>query len=176
MKGFAHSLAILSSIIFLISSCTKESEKQKSHVIIEKPEVGFRAPAFTILSLDGKKISLSDITSDVIVLNFWFTMCPPCIDEMPHLKALQEKFDPKKVRVILLAADLQRNVERFIAGSYKAPLVALDVNGVAQKYKVEKFPETFILDKKRIIIEKYSGYQEWNAPRFAHYFQALLVQ
>ncbi len=168
--------SILFFLTILIFSCTKEIDKPQSRNRIEKPEVGFFAPDFSMLSLDGKKISLSDITSDIIVLNFWFTGCPPCIEELPHLKALQENNNPEKLRVILLAADSQKNVERFINNLYRAPLVALDIDDAAKKYHVEKFPETFILNKKRIIIDKYEGYQAWSSPQLNKYFQSLFAQ
>ena len=128
---------ILYFLLSFILSCTQENAKPKVNSRIDKPEVGFYAPHFSMISLDGKKISLSDISSDIIVLNFWFTGCPPCIEELPHLKALQEKNNPEKLRVILLAVDSQKNVEQFISDAYKIPLVALDTLDVAKKYSVQ---------------------------------------
>jgi thiol-disulfide isomerase/thioredoxin len=127
-----------------------------------------------MLSLDDRKISLSDISADIIVINFWLSSCEPCIAELPYLKALQEAYDTKKLRVVLLAVDSKKNVMRFIHETNTLPLVALDAYGTAEAYSVEKFPETFVLNKKRIIVDKYEGYQEWSSTRFTAYFKTLI--
>jgi thiol-disulfide isomerase/thioredoxin len=49
------------------------------------------APAFTLTSLDGKEVSLSDFGGEWVIVNFWATWCPPCVSEMPYLQTLADR-------------------------------------------------------------------------------------
>jgi len=55
------------------------------------------APAFNVTSLDGKKFELASLRGKVVVLNFWFTGCPPCLSEIPKLNRLVDEFKEKDV-------------------------------------------------------------------------------
>src|SRR5512139_364390 len=64
------------------------------------PQVGFSAPDFTLDSLSGDPITLTDWRGTVVVLNFWASWCPPCRAEMPALNAVYEKFRDQGLMVL----------------------------------------------------------------------------
>ena len=74
---------------------------QKNHEII-KQLLGCSAPDFETTAIDGDKIALHNLRGKVVVLNFWFTTCPPCIVELPGLNKLVDEFG-KSDSVVFLA-------------------------------------------------------------------------
>lgn len=71
----------------------------------EASPAGSTAKDFSF-TLDGKPAQLSDYRGKVVVLNFWATWCPPCVDETPSLVALQRYLSPKGGTVLGISADV----------------------------------------------------------------------
>jgi peroxiredoxin len=70
--------------------------------------VGQEAPAFTLTSLDGKKVTSSDIKGKVVLLDFWEVWCGPCILAMPEVENLFAKYKGKGFQVLGLVNDLKQ--------------------------------------------------------------------
>ena len=68
------------------------------------PHIGTAAPGFTVQDSD-RKVSLDELRGKVVVLNFWATWCPPCIEEMPSLVQMQQKMKGKGVEVLAISVD-----------------------------------------------------------------------
>ncbi|UZN00134.1 TlpA family protein disulfide reductase [Lysinibacillus sp. MHQ-1] len=51
---------------------------------------------FSLTSLDGKNVKLSDLRGKKVVLNFWATWCPPCKAEMPHMQSFYDEYGKEK--------------------------------------------------------------------------------
>ena len=121
-------------IIFLLLGCEKASK--------DIP------PDFTLESLTGEKITLSDFTGHVVVLNFWATWCPPCRAEIPDFQAAWDKY--KDNGVVFLGVSIDQNksdVESYIKDSGVTYTILLDLtNQVAGLYGISAIPTTFILD------------------------------
>jgi peroxiredoxin len=75
---------------------------------------GSIAPNFKATSVDGQKIELSKLKGQVVFLNFWFTRCQPCIQEMPALNKLVKYYSGKKVRFISFAPEESSAVLKFL--------------------------------------------------------------
>jgi len=75
--------------------------------------VGATAPNFTATSIDGKVIELSKLKGKVVVLNFWFTRCQPCIAEMPDLNNLVDYYSSKDVAFISFAPEDTPSLKEF---------------------------------------------------------------
>lgn len=74
---------------------------------------GSIAPDFNVTSVKGENIQLSKLKGQVVVLNFWFTRCGPCIEEMPALNQLVKFYSGKKVKFISFAPEDSLSLEKF---------------------------------------------------------------
>lgn len=124
------------------------------------PEVGRRAPDFTLESLEGEPVSLSSFQGRPVVINFWASWCPPCREEMPHLQAAVEA-DPELVVLAVDATHTERRAEDVVAFVEHHGLtfpVALDPDGaVNELYLVRALPTSYFVDRSGIIRARYLG-------------------
>lgn len=75
--------------------------------------VGKSLPEFTGLTANGKRFSSNELKDQIVVINFWFEKCPPCIAEMPELSALQKRYPNKNIRFIGITPDSPKSARRF---------------------------------------------------------------
>lgn len=106
MKNFAMTplLVTLSVTIFLVGCGRKPAEED---IRIQPAESSKDAPNFTLITVDGKTISLSDYKGYVIILDFWATWCGPCVDEIPGLVRIMDDYKGMPVIVIGVSIDQQ---------------------------------------------------------------------
>ncbi len=128
---------------------------------IPAPQKGFLAPDFTLETLEGESVTLSDLRGKVVLLNFWATWCPPCRAEMP---AFQQAYaDYKDEDFVILAVnattqDSPEEVAKFIDEyGLRFPIV-LDKTGETNRlYQVQSLPTSFFVDKEGVIQEVVVG-------------------
>jgi len=108
------------------------------------------AKDFQLDALDGRKIKLSDLKGKVVILNFWSTSCGPCIEEMPHLVKLYEKFRDRGVEILAISTDAEIYRHRVppFAKKYGLNYPVLYDDGVEKAYRVIGLPTTFFIDKQ----------------------------
>lgn len=120
---------------------------------------GQTAPDFTLTSLNGEPVSLSDYAGQVILVNLWATWCPPCKAEMPAINAFYEEY--KGDGFVVLAVNSQEDVaivQQFITEQGFSFPVVLDSRGeVMNQYQVRGLPTTFIIDRSGEIQYMHSG-------------------
>jgi peroxiredoxin len=123
--------------------------------------LGKDAPSFTLVDLDGKKVSLADYKGHAVVLNFWATYCGPCKLEMPWFQDLQNKYKDKGLVVLGLDQDDGMAVKEVAAASKRVgvtyPILMPD-DKVSKSYQLSDYiPETFYVDKSGKIVEQTIG-------------------
>ena len=122
--------------------------------VAETNVVGIRrgniAPDFSLETLEGEVLSLSEFKGKKVFLNFWATWCPPCRAEMPDIQKFSENED-----VVVLAINLTHTedslltVDNFIQDRGFTFPVLLDKNGeVAEQYRVQAYPTSYMIDAK----------------------------
>ena len=135
--------------------------------------VGKLAPDFTVQDSD-RTVSLHELHGKVIVLNFWATWCPPCVQEMPSLVAMQSQL---KDRVSVLAVSVDQNPETYHRFLRLYGVNLLTVRDPEQKsntlYGTKMFPETYIIDTRGIIRRKFIEPVDWTRPEILQYLQQL---
>jgi thiol-disulfide isomerase/thioredoxin len=115
--------------------------------------IGCKAPAFDITTITGKKISLSEIKDKVVILNFWFTSCGPCIREFKALNKLVDEFSSQDVEFISFALDEKSKLDTFlIKHQFKYEVVG-EAKQIAELYQVETFPFSIVLDKNHSVVK-----------------------
>ena len=114
----------------------------------ESDLLGKAAPDFQLTTLQGESVSLADLKGQVVVLDFWASWCPPCIESLPHLGKLHaEKREGVKVFAVNLRED-KAKVEAFMKSKSVDVPVLLDSDGrVAEKYNVVSIPQTVVIGK-----------------------------
>ncbi len=121
--------------------------------------VGKPAPEFTLASMDGGTISLSDLKGKPTWLNVWATWCAPCRAEMPDLQQVHESGGKDQYNLVAMnLGEDAATVERFLKElGYTLP-VALDETGeVTLRYRVMGLPTHFFIDGNGILVETYVG-------------------
>jgi cytochrome c biogenesis protein CcmG, thiol:disulfide interchange protein DsbE len=138
------------------------------------PRIGTPAPDFTVQDSD-RKVSLDEFRGKVVVLNFWATWCPPCIEEMPSLVAMQQRLKAKGVEVFAVSVDADQ-------GAYQSFLKAHNINLLTVRdpdqksnnlYGTFKFPETYIIDRQGVLRRKFIGAVDWGTPEVLDYLAKL---
>ena len=140
------------------------------------PTVGQPVPEVTLPDLEGKTVSLADFRGEVVLLNFWATWCPPCVDEMPSLQKLQKALGEKGLNILAISVDENReDIERF-RDEFQLDLPILLDSGakVAHSFATFKFPETYIVGRDGTLVGKVIGPKDWIAPLVIHDFVELL--
>ena len=72
---------------------------------IKAPKIGELAPAFSLQNAAGKPVTVADYRGKILVLNFWASWCGPCVEELPSLNKLAERYRGKDVHILGVSVD-----------------------------------------------------------------------
>jgi peroxiredoxin len=138
------------------------------------PRIGTAAPDFTVRDA-ARTVSLSQFKGQVVVLNFWATWCPPCIEEMPSLVQMQQRMKAKGVTVLAVSVDADdANYRRFLKDHGVNLLSVRDADQKSNNlYGTFKFPETYIIDRNGVMRRKFIGAVDWTEPDVIDYLGKL---
>ena len=118
------------------------------------------APDFTLQSIDGKTVRLSDFRGKAVVLNFWATWCGPCKIEMPWFVDLQKQYGPAGVQFLGVAMDdaSTKDIAEFAQSMKVNYPILIGKEAVGDAYGgVQFLPETFYVDRNGKIVDKAFG-------------------
>ena len=126
------------------------------------------APNFTLKSLAGKNIKLSELTGNVVLVNFWASWCGPCRQEMPLLNAIHNKYKPLGFTV--LGVNVEERVDNARSFIHERPVdfpILLDSNNqISQLYNVLAMPTTVVIDRDGNIRFIHQGYQAGDEAKY----------
>jgi cytochrome c biogenesis protein CcmG/thiol:disulfide interchange protein DsbE len=156
-------LLVLAALILVLGSC-RSSEPAK---------IGTTAPDFTVN--DGQKtVKLSQFRGKPVLLNFWATWCPPCVQEVPGLVSLQQQVGDK---VTILAVSMDVDADAYTAFTTKKMPGLLTVRDPDHKssslFGTYAYPESFLIDKDGKIQRKFIGAEDWTSPEMIEYFKKM---
>jgi cytochrome c biogenesis protein CcmG, thiol:disulfide interchange protein DsbE len=148
------------------------SYRQGEASIAGKPALDFP------VTLAGKSEHLSDLKGKVVVLNFWATWCPPCVEETPALNRLEKYIDSRGGMVLGVSVDEDGAAyEKFLKDqSVVFPTYRDASKKSAADYGTSIYPETYIIDRHGKIARKFIGQQQWDSAEMLAYFDAVLGQ
>jgi cytochrome c biogenesis protein CcmG, thiol:disulfide interchange protein DsbE len=153
------------AILLALSSCYSGTRP---------PRIGSPAPDFTVQDSD-RTVTLSQLKGQVVVLNFWATWCPPCIEEMPSLVQMQQRLKAKGVTVLAVSVDVDENAYREFLKEHGVNL--LTVRDADQKapslYGSSKWPETYVIDRNGVMRRKFIGAVDWTEPEVIDFLGKL---
>jgi thiol-disulfide isomerase/thioredoxin len=124
---------------------------------------GKSAPAFTLVTLDGKKVSLSDYKGHPVLVNFWATWCAPCKVEMPWFEEFNKQYAAQGLVILGLADDVDAGKDKIAKVAQKTgvtyPILLTD--GKVQKAYapsgMDYLPMSFYVDRNGVIVEETAG-------------------
>lgn len=149
--------------LFLLIACGKEEKKSspqnQSNQIQQAPvkqvAIGAEAPDFTLQSMDGKEVKLSDFKGKKVYLKFWASWCGPCKKSMPELMELaaKENRDFEILSVIAPGIQGEKTIDKFPKWfeeqGYKDIPVLYDTKGaVFQDYQIRSIPTEYLIDSQ----------------------------
>ena len=140
-------------------------------------QLGLPAPNFTFPELNGQKVSLFDHRGKVVLVNIWATWCPPCRQEMPSMQKLYERFKGKNFEILAVSID---STGREAVGPFMRkmnltfPALLDPGENIRPLYGITGVPESFIIDKEGILVEKIIGPMDWATSEVFRFFQDLI--
>jgi peroxiredoxin len=110
---------------------------------------------FTLKDLNGKKVTLSELRGKIVLVNFWATWCPPCIQEMPDLDIIYTHFQSQGLVILSITNDDMFKVHDFINNMGYHPPVLLDFGGKVHKaFHVDGIPRNFVFNREGKLVDE----------------------
>ncbi|MBU1309779.1 MAG: TlpA family protein disulfide reductase [Gammaproteobacteria bacterium] len=134
------------------------------------------APDFTLKALDGSNLRLAEQKGDIMLINFWASWCGPCIQEMPALDKLAQKYQPLGVQVWGVNVESDSSAAKnYLSKVQVAFPILFDLdNSVSKAYQVDAMPTTVILDKDGKVRAVHRGYQPGYEKKYENDIKQLL--
>jgi peroxiredoxin len=126
----------------------KASSEEK---IIQATLLNQKAPEFILNDINGKRYDLNQFKGKVVVLNFWFIGCAPCMAEMPELNLIRTNAEFSNVVFLSIGLDNAVAIKHFFTSTKFLYTPLTDGRSVHQAYKVGSCPTSMVIDKKGII-------------------------
>lgn len=117
------------------------------------------APPFSLTLLTGAKLDLDDLKGKVVMVDFWSSWCPPCVQEASILASTYLEYADRRVEFVGVAIwDEEMEVTRFVERFGATYPNGVDARGgVAIGYGVRGIPEKFFIDGQGRIVRKFVG-------------------
>ena len=134
-------------------------ENFSSDISVVPSVVSFPAPEITLNDLKGGKVSISDYSQNIVMINNWATWCPPCKAEMPTLsKYFKEHRDQGFILVGIEAGDPTRDVEKFVKDYGLTFPILLDPNNKSLiAFHNDNLPSSYVIDRNGNVILAWTG-------------------
>jgi peroxiredoxin len=144
----------------------------EAHVVKE----GDMAPDFRIVTDSGRTVTRADFGGKLLVLNFWASWCPPCVEETPSLNAFQQQLKSDGVVVLAVSIDANEKLYKQFIERYKVQFnTARDPEGnISASYGTFQIPESYIIDTTGHVREKVISNTNWMDPEFIARVKSLL--
>ncbi len=165
-------LLVCCSAAILLYSCQK---KETGEFLKE----GSKVPAFTLKSADGTGTwSIEKNNGSLLIINFWATWCPSCREEMPSMQRFYKTFNGNGLKMItVLYRDNPFSALSFMKEMrYDFPVFIDPEYKAAQIFGLTGVPETYIIAKNGILLNRIIGPFDWDSPDFKEYIKGLLSE
>lgn len=138
---------------------------------------GEPAPSFQLPALSGGEVGLSSFRGRWVLVNFWATWCPPCVEEMASIEKLHQTLAAEGLVVVGICVDDEEEAaRRFVERSKLTFPILKDPGGrfATEAYKTTGYPETFLVDRSGILSRKVIGPRDWASPEVIGELRGLL--
>lgn len=143
-----------------------------------QPERAHRAARdFTLPALDGRKQNLRQRRGKVVLLHFWATWCPPCIEELPSLYRLQRALAGDRFELVTVSADESAATVQQFFSRHKLPALPVLMDPAQQVphgYGTDKYPESYLIDAQGVIRYRFVNQRDWGSPEALSCIRSLV--
>jgi peroxiredoxin len=141
-------------------------------------EAGRPAPSFALPPLGGgEPLALESLRGQVVLLNFWATWCKPCEDEMPAMERLYRSLRDQGFALLAVSVDVgDSEVEAFRTRlGLSFPILRDPDRKVANLYQSPRFPESWLVGRDGVLVARFIGPRDWDAPEYVARIRDLLA-
>ena len=134
------------------------------------------APDFTLKSLGGKNLKLSELAGSVVLINFWASWCGPCREEMPLLNSLHNKYEPLGFTVLGVNVEEDVGGAKGFLNNYPVdfPILLDSSNQVSKQYQVIAMPTTVVVDRDGNMRYLHRGYKSGDEEKYRKMVKKLV--
>jgi cytochrome oxidase Cu insertion factor (SCO1/SenC/PrrC family) len=141
----------------------EQSELEKFNAKMKKFKeglIGKPVASFKLTDLNNKKWNSKELKGKVVVINFWFTSCEPCIKEMPLLNEVVAANKDNGVVFIAPAPENESQIKKFLTKFKFDYNIIPSSSDYLDKLNIENFPTHLVIDKEGIIRQVFIGYSD----------------
>lgn len=135
---------------------------------------GDAAPEFSVKADTGETVALPNFGGKILVLNFWATWCPPCVQETPSLSEFARQYKSKGVVVLGISVDKDEAAYNKFLQRFRPHFLTLREYKIHEDYGTYMYPETYIIDTSGKVLRKYMEPVDWMSRENISYFNSLL--
>jgi cytochrome c biogenesis protein CcmG, thiol:disulfide interchange protein DsbE len=145
---------------------------------------GDEAPGFSVKADTGQTVSLPNFGGKVLVLNFWASWCPPCVQETPSLSQFAAAYKNKGVVVLGISVDKDEKAYKNFLQRFNPAFLTVREDTIHEEFGTYMYPETYIINAEGRVLRKIvepgdwpgnpQRFSDWTDPQLAKYIDSLL--
>jgi thiol-disulfide isomerase/thioredoxin len=146
------------TIIPISESELEQSKKEKD--VYRNSFLGKKLPGFSLVDMNDNKLDSNNTKGKIVVLNFWFTACKPCVMEIPELSRLENDYKNNEVIFIAITFDSKESVQQFLVKRSFTYLMVASEKNYPEKLNVTDYPLHIVVDENGIVKNVINGYSD----------------
>jgi cytochrome c biogenesis protein CcmG/thiol:disulfide interchange protein DsbE len=166
------------SLIFAaaLAGCAEGGASPITASSVKHPLLGVHAPSFSRPAVvNSGALSTDRAKGKVMVVDFWATYCVPCEKEFPKLQTLSERYHGDVLVYGLSEDDSLEGIAAFVKRTgVRFPIGWDENNAIGQRYKLEKMPTSYIVDRRGVVRFVHGGYGDGFEDQIAREIEQLL--
>jgi cytochrome c biogenesis protein CcmG, thiol:disulfide interchange protein DsbE len=128
------------------------------------PKLHALAPDFELADAEGKRWSLRALRDRPVLVSFWATWCPPCVEEMPSLEALARRLGDRASVLAVSVDDSWDAIRSFFPRGTSLTVLLDPTRQVPARYGTSQFPESFLVDPDGHVRYAFINQRNWSVP------------
>ncbi len=121
--------------------------------------VGKAAPDFTLKNTSGKEVSFSQLKGKPVLIEFWATWCPYCLEVLPGVEKIYKEYSSKGIEVVAVSVDTkQEKVAPFLEKNAYTMPVLLDDGNMLKRFNTRIIPTVFLIDRTGVVRKYWTNY------------------